>query len=240
MNKITLGISSCLLGNLVRYDGRHKLNEYITTFFGRYFDLLPVCPEVESGLSIPREPMVLEGDIDNPILITQTTRIDLTQHMLTWSKTRCDQLVESKLRGFIFKSKSPSCGLFGVEIFNQTGDPLFEGRGLFAETFIRRFYMLPVIDEVSIEDTNSRKTFIEHVFVIDHWLSECSTAHPRSLQKFHERFAGLLMSYNNELFQKCCQLISQIDSYPFDHIIENYQETLLKILSSQTTVRSDF
>ena len=237
MNKINLGISSCLLGNQVRYDGRHKLNQYVTTVFSPYFNLLPVCPEVESGFGIPREPLILEGDIDNPSLITEITRQDFTQLMLSRSTSRCDQLATSELRGFIFKTKSPSCGLSDVAVFNQAGDSRLEGRGLFANTFIKRFPILPVIDEISIEDENARDAFIEHVFVINRWLAENSSASSSGLKRLHATHSYLLMSHDIEHYQQCCRLIALIDSHPFDRIADKYLETLLKTLSINKTVK---
>ena len=110
MEKIRIGISSCLLGEKVRYDGGHRWDHYITDTLGRYFDWLPVCPEVEYGLPVPREAMRLTGDPDSPRLVTIFTGIDHTHGMIEWSESKLRELGNSNLCGFIFKSRSPSSG----------------------------------------------------------------------------------------------------------------------------------
>ena len=114
--KIRLGISSCLLGNAVRYDGGHKLDRFITETLGRYVEYVPVCPEVECGMPIPRESMRLEGDPELPRLVTTRTKIDKTDQMAGWAKRRVADLEKEGLLGFIFKSDSPSSGMERVKV----------------------------------------------------------------------------------------------------------------------------
>jgi len=106
--KIRIGISACLLGEKVRYDGGHKWDRFITGTLGKYVDLVPVCPEVECGLGIPREAMRLAGDPHSPRLVTVRSGIDHTERMLTWARKRVAKLAKEELCGFIFKSDSPS------------------------------------------------------------------------------------------------------------------------------------
>ena len=111
MEKIKLGISTCLLGENVRYDGGHKLDRFLTDTLGQYVEYVPVCPEVECGLSIPRESMHLEGDPESPRLVTSRTKQDMTGRMVGWANTRVVELEKEGLCGFIFKSDSPSSGM---------------------------------------------------------------------------------------------------------------------------------
>jgi len=166
MEKILIGISSCLLGEKVRYDGGHKWDRYITDTLGEYFDWLPVCPEVEFGLAIPRESMHLVGDFDNPRLITTRTGIDHTEGMLEWVKTKLKILEQVDLYGFIFRSRSPSSGIGGVTVYTPSGMPGRKGAGLFGGAFLRRFPLVPVIDDGRLHDPKLRENFIERVFVI--------------------------------------------------------------------------
>ena len=106
-NTIRIGISSCLLGNPVRFDGGHKRDRYITDTLGMYFDFVPVCPEVECGLPVPRESMRLVGDPASPRLIAGKSGADHTERMLDWARKRVERLAGDGLCGFIFKSKSP-------------------------------------------------------------------------------------------------------------------------------------
>lgn len=159
---IFVGVSSCLLGAKVRYDGGHKHDRCISDLLGRHFTFVPVCPEVESGLPVPREAMRLEGDPAAPRLLTRSSRRDLTEQMLTYCRTKLVWLAERNLSGFIFKKNSPSCGLWRIEVCNQ-GTISNEGTGLFANAVIGQFPMLPVAEEAELQDPNEREKFIERV-----------------------------------------------------------------------------
>ncbi len=139
LEKVKIGISSCLLGKRVRYDGGHELDRYITETLGQYFEWVPVCPEVEYGLPVPREAMRLEGAPDSPLLVTIHTGIDHTEGILKWAKKRIKDLEQEKLCGFIFKSGSPSSGIGGVKIYTASGIPSRRGVGIFGGAFISTF-----------------------------------------------------------------------------------------------------
>ncbi len=163
-NPIRVGVSACLLGQPVRYDGGHKLDRFITDTLGRYCAFVPVCPEAECGLGIPREPMHLAGDSDRPRLVTNTTGLDLTQRMRDFCARRMAELANEDLAGFIFKSKSPSCGLARVKVQAEAGAlPVETGTGLFARAFQNRFPHLPVTDEDQLQDADTREHFIERI-----------------------------------------------------------------------------
>jgi uncharacterized protein YbbK (DUF523 family) len=159
---IAVGVSACLLGEKVRYDGGHRLDSNVTDALGRLFVFVPVCPEVECGMSIPREPMRLEGDPTKPRLMTIESRIDKTGEMVSYCRARVAELAGMELCGFIFKASSPSCGPFGVTVHNN-GMPAGTGRGLFAAALVERFPLLPVEDEKGLNDPAVREEFIERV-----------------------------------------------------------------------------
>ncbi|GFE61878.1 DUF523 domain-containing protein [Geobacter sp. AOG2] len=158
---IAVGVSSCLLGERVRYDGGHKHDRSITGCLGRLFRLVPVCPEVGCGLPTPREPMSLEGDPAAPRLVANMSRIDLTDRMLTWCARRVVDLEGENLCGFIFKKGSPSCGLYQVPIHD--GGAVRNGAGLFATALTRRFPLMPVEEEGRLSDPGCREEFIQRV-----------------------------------------------------------------------------
>jgi uncharacterized protein YbbK (DUF523 family) len=165
MEKIRIGISACLLGENVRYDGGHRHDPYLTDSLGRYFDWVPVCPEVEYGLGVPREPMRLEGDPEAPRLLTIRTRIDHTEGMLAWAAGKLDVLAGEDLCGFIFKEKSPSSGMAAVKVYNEAGVAGGKGVGIFAGAFMKRFPLLPVEEDGRLHDPVLRKNFIERIVV---------------------------------------------------------------------------
>jgi len=159
---ITIGVSSCLLGNRVRYDGGHKRDRYITDTLNRHFRFVPVCPEVECGLGTPRETMRLEGDPAAPRLMTIETRIDLTGQMLAFCREKVRELEREGICGFIFKKNSPSCGLHRVTIYSN-GVASGTGSGLFAAAVTGRLRMLPTEEEGRLSDQAVREQFIERV-----------------------------------------------------------------------------
>jgi uncharacterized protein YbbK (DUF523 family) len=150
MEKIKVGISSCLLGNKVRYDGGHKLDRYLTDTLGRYVDWIPVCPEVEYGLSIPREAMRLVGREGDCRLVTIRTGVDHTDGMRAWAEGKLRDLATLGLAGFVFKSKSPSSGLRGVKIYGTQGLPTRTGTGIFAKAFTEGFPLLRLLRTMAV------------------------------------------------------------------------------------------
>ncbi len=152
MEQIRIGISSCLLGESVRYDGGHKLDRFVRDTLGQYVEYVPVCPEVECGFGIPRESMHLEGDPRTPRLVTTRTKRDVTGQMVTWAQNRVAELEGEDLCGFIFKSNSPSSGMERVKIFDDKGMPRKIGIGLFAGIFMNHFPLVPVEEEGRLHD----------------------------------------------------------------------------------------
>ena len=164
-DKIKIGISSCLLGEKVRYDGGHKLDHYLTDLLGKYVEWVSVCPEVEYGLPVPREAMMLVGDPETPRLVTRSLGVDHTEGMQTWAVKRLKELESECLSGFIFKSNSPSSGYKGVTVYSSSGMPLHKGTGIFAGAFIKHFPHVPVEDEEGLHDPELRENFIKRIFV---------------------------------------------------------------------------
>ncbi len=158
-----VGISQCLLGDNVRYDGGHKLDSVLIETLGRHVEWVPVCPEVEVGLGTPREPMQLVGDRHAPRLVTINTGVDLTEAMNRFARQRVRELEALNLSGFVFKSASPSCGIRQVPFFNTQGIETQEGVGLFARAFMAHFPEMPVEEESRLHDPQTLKNFLERV-----------------------------------------------------------------------------
>ena len=164
---IRVGISSCLLGNSVRYDGGHKLDHYLRDTLGAFVQWVPVCPEVEYGLPIPREALRLVGDPADPRLVTSRSGVDHTVGMQAWARQRLDALEREDLCGFVFKSRSPSSGMRQIKVYPPEGGvPATTGVGIFARAFMERFPLLPVEDDGRLNDPALREGFIERLFVV--------------------------------------------------------------------------
>jgi uncharacterized protein YbbK (DUF523 family) len=162
--KIRLGISACLVGQNVRYDGGHKLDRFITDTLGKYVEFIPVCPETECGLGAPREAMHLAGKPQAPRLITRATGRDHTELLIAWAEKRVRELERDNLCAFIFKSRSPSCGMAQVQVHDVRDLPQKEGVGLFARVFMAHYPLLPVIDEERFQDPAQRADFTARLF----------------------------------------------------------------------------
>jgi uncharacterized protein YbbK (DUF523 family) len=161
--KMKIGISACLLGEEVRYDGTHRHNRFLIDTLGKYAEFVPICPEVESGFPVPREPFRLEGDPDSPRLVTVETGVDHTDNFLSWVKRRVVELETEDLCGFVFKKKSPSCGMERVKIFSGEGEPHEQGVGLFARVYMEHYPLIPVEDDGRLDDPGILEKYIERI-----------------------------------------------------------------------------
>lgn len=160
--KVKLGVSACLLGKKVRYDGGHKKNRFVAAL-GRRFQLIPLCPEIEAGLSIPREPMRLEGARSCPRLVVIGSCIDLTSALNAWAEKKAKQLAKEKLCGLVLKSRSPSCAINDADLFTASGKKKGKTAGIFTAVVMRHDPNLPLINEEDLEAPALRKNFIKRV-----------------------------------------------------------------------------
>ncbi len=232
---IKLGVSTCLLGENVRYDGGHQLDRFITDTLGRYVTFVPVCPEVECGMSIPREALRLVGEVENPRLVTRQTGVDYTDQMVNWAQKRVRDLEKEDLCGFIFKSKSPSSGMERVKVFKESGMPVKQGVGIFARTFMGHFPLLPVEEDGRLHDPKLRETFIETIFVYKRLRELLSTEPSRgALVDFHTRHKLLILSHSPDHYQRMGRLVAQAPE-PMDQLYRDYRELLVEALREKTT-----
>jgi uncharacterized protein YbbK (DUF523 family) len=159
---IKVAVSACLLGEHVRYDGGHKHDPNITEMMGISFSLVPFCPEVECGLSIPRETMRLEGDPAAPRLMTIQTPDDKTEQMLTYCSKKVRELEAENISAFIFKERSPSCALNAAPLY-ESKSCAESTRGLFAGEVVRYFPFMPVEEAEPLNNSEIREEFINRV-----------------------------------------------------------------------------
>src|SRR3954468_18540556 len=159
LSVIRLGISACLVGQEVRFDGGHKREHYLTDELGQYVEWVPVCPEVEVGMGTPREPVQLVRVGQTTRMMTANTRIDYTDRMNEWARARVELLAREDLDGYVLKSKSPSCGVWNVKVELPAGPLARDGRGLFASILLERFPLLPVEEEGRLADPEMREKF---------------------------------------------------------------------------------
>ena len=240
MEKINLGISTCLLGENVRYDGGHKLDRFLTDTLRQYVEYVPVCPEVECGLGVPRESMHLEGNPDSPRLVTIRTKQDMTDCMVQWAQKRVVQLEKKDLCGFIFKSDSPSSGMERIRVYNEKGIPVKKGVGIFTRIFMDHFSLLPVEDEGRLHDPELRENFIERIFTLKRWREVLGKKESRgNIVDFHTKHKLLILSHSPKYYQMMGKLVAQAKNLPLKELYREYQTLLMESLGLKTTPKKN-
>ena len=235
-NPVVIGVSACLLGEDVRYDGGQKHDSYITGILGKFFALLPVCPEVEAGMTIPREPMRLEGDPCAPRLITIEKRVDMTSQMLSYIHGRIRELEEADISGFIFKKRSPSCGPSLVQVYNSICR-VKTGVGLFARAVMSSFPLLPYEDEERLSAPMVRKNFIERVLSYRRWKDFVNKSPDiGELMEFHSRHKLLIMAHSPSYCRNMGELVDQCRESKKIDLFRKYGEMFMKAMSFHATI----
>jgi uncharacterized protein YbgA (DUF1722 family)/uncharacterized protein YbbK (DUF523 family) len=238
--RIRLGISACLLGQKVRYDGGHKLDSFLAHTLGPYVEYVPICPEVECGLGVPREAMHLEGNPAEPRLVTVRTKLDMTKQMLDWAEKRVRELKKENICGFIFKSDSPSSGMERVRIYNEKGMLSAKGRGLFAGAFMDHFPTLPVEEEGRLNDVGLRENFIERIFVyarLKETISEGMTA--ARLIDFHTRHKLLMLAHSPKHYSLMGRLVAAGPQQLMETTFKQYESLLMEGLKLRATAKKN-
>jgi uncharacterized protein YbgA (DUF1722 family)/uncharacterized protein YbbK (DUF523 family) len=240
MERIKLGISTCLLGENVRYDGGHKLDRFLTDTLGQYVEYVPICPEVECGLPIPRESMHLEADPDSPRLVTTRTKQDMTDRMVRWANRRVVELEKEGLCGFIFKSNSPSSGMERIRVYNKKRMPVKKGVGIFARIFMNHFPLLPVEDEGRLHNPKLRENFIERVFTLKRWREVLTKKESRrNVTDFHTKHKLLILSHSPKHYQAMGKLVARVKDLPLKELYHQYQTLLMESLRPKTTPKKN-
>jgi uncharacterized protein YbgA (DUF1722 family)/uncharacterized protein YbbK (DUF523 family) len=238
--RVRIGISSCLLGQEVRYNGGHKRDSFLTDVFGRYADWVPVCPEVEIGLGTPRPSMRLVRIGSDIRLVTPETGTDHTDTMRSWSARRAEELAAADLDGYVLKKDSPSCGMERVKIYPEAGGaPNKEGSGVFAEALLLRLPHLPVEEEGRLNDPLLRENFITRVFVHERWRRTDHEGWTRAaLMRFHEQHKFLLLARNQAGMRRLGRLLGESGKQDdARQLAQVYREGLTEVMRRAPTRR---
>ncbi|MBD3610505.1 MAG: DUF1722 domain-containing protein [Gammaproteobacteria bacterium] len=236
-SKITLGISSCLLGQEVRFDSSHKHNRYITDSLGEYFQFQAFCPEVAIGLGIPR-PAIRLVKVSNDVRVrgVKDPEQDVTDAIKDYSRQAAKLCTE--LSGYIFKSKSPSCGMERVKIYSEKGDPLDNGPGLYAQGIMQQYPFLPVEEEGRLMDAHLRENFIERVFVYHRWQQYQNTLTPASLVEFHSRHKFTVLAHDEKVYRELGRLVADAGKADLKQLGKNYMSLLMTAMNQLATTKS--
>jgi uncharacterized protein YbgA (DUF1722 family)/uncharacterized protein YbbK (DUF523 family) len=233
---IRIGVSSCLLGEQVRFDGGHKRDNFLVNVLGAYVEWVPVCPELEIGLGVPRETIRLERKGTLVHLVAPKSGSDHTKTMRAWAARRLKELAREDLSGYVLKSKSPSCGMERVPVYDENGVPAKNGRGLFAEALLERFANLPVEEEGRLNDPVLRENFIERVFAY-HRLRDTFAERwrPRGAVEFHTAHKLLLMAHSPKHYRALGRLVAEVKAIPAARFREQYESGFMEAMRLHAT-----
>ncbi|RMX03397.1 DUF1722 domain-containing protein [Legionella jordanis] len=225
-----IGISSCLLGEKVRFDGGHKRDDYICSLLANYVKFLPICPEVAIGMGIPRPPVRLVGNPQNPRMIEiNHPEKDYTSKMLEFAKESMVQL--QYVSAYILKSKSPSCGWKRVKVYQSEGKQPQLSQGLYAKILEKTYPNLPIEEEGRLMDPRLRENFIERLFIYKEWQELLENGlNPSSLIAFHTRHKLSLLAHHPLSYSRLGRALSQLDKENFAILAEAYISELMQAL----------
>jgi uncharacterized protein YbgA (DUF1722 family)/uncharacterized protein YbbK (DUF523 family) len=238
--KIPVGVSQCLLGEPVRYNGGHKHNRYLTDVLGQYFEYRPVCPEVAIGLGIPRKPIRLVAtDGETRVRGIEDASLDVTDAL----SGEADRVVNSmpELSGYIFMQNSPSCGVFRMKRYTEKGMPKDSaGRGAYARRFIERKPLLPVEEAGRLSDAALRENFITRVFAYHDW-QLCLEKHPSpaGLVNFYSRYKYQIMAHHRASYQAIGRLLADVGKLDAQQVNLEFITLFMGALGHQATRRGN-
>ncbi|MGB1109716.1 MAG: YbgA family protein [Gammaproteobacteria bacterium] len=233
--KIPIGISSCLLGQQVRYDGGHKNDSYINGTLGEFFEFLPYCPELGAGLGVPRPPIRLVGDEQSPrALGVKDASLDVTEALKDYSRRTVAEL--PPIRGYLLKRASPSCGMERVKVYTDKGMPNGSSSGLFAAELMRAHPLLPVEEEGRLGDAVLRENFIQRVFVYDRWLRLVEAGmSPGGLVDFHTHHKLIVLAHDEPGYRELGRIVANAGSGDITEISSEYITKLMSSLKKKAT-----
>jgi uncharacterized protein YbgA (DUF1722 family)/uncharacterized protein YbbK (DUF523 family) len=238
-DSIRIGVSSCLLGHEVRYNGGHKRDAFLVETFGPYVEWVPVCPEVELGMGTPREPVRLERRDDEVALVGTTSRTDHTAAMLGFARRRVAALAEADLCGYVLKKDSPSCGMERVRVYGARGVPSRSGRGLFADALLQRYPDLPVEEEGRLCEPRLRENFVERVFAYRRLRVLFGARWSAGeLIAFHTAHKLQLLAHSTTAYQKLGRLVAGAHGLSRAELRDGYSAQFMAALRRLATVRS--
>ncbi|HYW02451.1 MAG TPA: DUF523 and DUF1722 domain-containing protein [Gammaproteobacteria bacterium] len=234
---IRIGVSACLVGQKVRYDSGHKRDPFVADRLAEHFELVPVCPEVAVGLGTPREPVRLTGAADAPRAIgTRTPSLDVTDILAGYGRRMAAELGD--ISGYVFKSRSPSCGMERVKVHGEAGQSPRRGRGIYAAELMRARPLLPCEEEGRLNDPGLRENFIGRVLAFRRWQDLLAGGvSAERLVDFHTAHKLILMAHGREPLRRLGRLVADAGQRPPQALADEYGPAFMQALARRATRR---
>ena len=238
--KPRIGVSSCLLGHRVRYDGGHKRHRAVTDTLSRLFDIVAVCPEMEVGMGVPREPVDLVGEPTAPRMAGQRSGRDWTGIMRRYGRRRAAEIERLEVSGFILKAGSPSCGPDRVPVLPESGGDHGAGSGLFARALADAVPLLPVEADDRLDDAPLCENFVERVHAYREWRA-CTKGGPSlsRLMDFHASHKLALLAHGERHPRLLGRLLAEAGKSPPEAIMMRYGSAFMEALKQPATRKTN-
>lgn len=228
---IKVGISACLLGEPVRFNGGHKESRLCSETLARHFEFVPVCPEVAIGLGTPRQPIRLVGDPDHPRAVGSVhAELDVTDALSAYGRQVATELHD--ICGFVLMQKSPSCGMERVKVYQANGHPIEGGgSGLFAHALMQARPDLPIEEDGRLNDPVLRENFLTRIFAYAEWQRLVASGVTRkALVEFHSRYKYQLMATDPVQYKALGRLVATVGKQPLEAFAPSYFSQLMEAL----------
>ncbi|MDA0117632.1 MULTISPECIES: YbgA family protein [Vibrio] len=239
-NVIKVGISSCVLGENVRFDSGHKISKFVTKELAPFFEFVPVCPEVGMGMPVPRPTIRLMSDQERIALVeTKDASIDHTDKMMDYSKSKVAELSSTELCGYIVCAKSPTCGMERVKVYKKGGAENI-GVGLYTQELMKQMPWLPVEEDGRLNDPVLKENFITRIYTLrDFYDSMDGEPTAGKIVAFHSRYKLTLMAHHPQSYKELGRLVATIKEYDIDTFYQKYRVGLMNAVSHRASRKNN-
>lgn len=236
-----LGVSSCLLGSLCRYDGSHSRDQFVTGALSEYFDLIPYCPEAHI-FGTPRDTLRMV-EVDGSVRVLKSKdATDVTRELQEVSQLFCQEVVQEELCGFVLKSKSPTCGIERVKVYQEKNScHEKKGEGLFAQALRAALPYLPIEEEGRLNDPWLKENFLMQVYAyadLQTFIKQATSLN--ALVEFHTQYKYLIYAKSQQAYKEMGNIVANHDKKPLDTILKEYQEAFLKAIAMKGSVSKTY
>lgn len=239
-NEIKIGVSACVVGEKVRFDSYHKINNFLVKDFSEYVKFVPVCPEVGIGMPVPRPVIRLISEEERVALVESKNQDKVyTQQMLDYSENKVEDLISEDLCGYVVCAKSPTCGMERVKVYKKHSASK-EGVGLYTKVLMEKMPWLPVEEDGRLHDPFLKENFISRIYALkDFYDSMDGKPTPRKIVEFHSRYKLTLMAHHPASYRSLGRLVANIKNYDAETFYLEYRTAFMNALKHRASRKNN-